>query len=107
MISAQSSCSSRDSACHRLLYDRDELLKGERLGQEIELLVIGQALESVLGIARHKDDLDIRIALAQLLNQCGPVHFRHHHVGDDKIDATTASVELFQRLDAVAGLYHC
>src|SRR5437016_12503001 len=57
------------SARHRLLHHRDELLERERLGQEVELLAVGQALfEGILRVAGHEDDLDVRIALAQLLH---------------------------------------
>ena len=49
---------------------RDELLQRERLGQEIVTARVRQALlEGVLGVAGHEDDLEVGVALAQLLEQ--------------------------------------
>src|SRR5215211_2336411 len=71
------------SALDGLLHHRDELLEREGLGQEGELAALGEVLlERILGIPRDEDDLQRGIALAHLLQQRGPVHFRHHHVRD-------------------------
>ena len=92
---------------HRLLHHGDQLPERERLGQEIELLVVGQALvEGVLGVAGYEDDLDLGVALLELLHQGRTVHLRHDHVGDDEINRSVATLELLQRLDAIAGLDH-
>ena len=53
-----------------------------------------------------EDDLELRIALAQLLEQRRAVHFRHHHVGDDEIDHAAVLLQHLDRLDAIAGLEH-
>src|SRR5580692_10247199 len=64
------SCCAARSLPHRLLHGADQLLQGERLGQEIVLARIRQALlEGVLGVAGHEDDLEVGIVLAQLLEQ--------------------------------------
>ena len=70
------------------LLDRDgELLERERLGQEVEVLAVGQVLlEGLLGIARDEDDLELRPGLAELAQERRPVELRHHHVGDDEVD---------------------
>src|SRR5258705_6909187 len=92
---------------HRLLHHGDELLERERLGQEIELLVVGQRLvEGVLCVAGHKDDLDVGFALLELFHQRRPVHFRHDHVRHHDVDLPALLFELLERLDAVAGLDH-
>src|SRR4051812_4931004 len=46
------------SACNGLLHGLDELFQAERLRKEVEVLAIGKVLlESVLSVARNKDDL--------------------------------------------------
>src|SRR5204862_1346520 len=57
---------------HRLLHRPDQLLEGEGLGQERELLSIivrRQAFgESILGVARDEDDIKRRSELVHLIN---------------------------------------
>src|SRR4029077_1652595 len=97
----------RLSSRHCFLHHLDQLLEGERLGEEVELRRIGQALvEGILGVTRHEDDLDIGLALLELLHQRGPVHFRHDNVRDDDVDFSALLFELLQRLDSIAGLDH-
>src|SRR3954462_14007400 len=72
---------------HRLLHGLDELLEAEGFGEKVEVLAIGQVLlEGVLGVARHEDDLQVRVALAQLAQQRRAVHLRHDHVRDHEVD---------------------
>src|ERR1700731_5212745 len=95
------------SACHGLFHRRHQLLQGERLRQKPELRPIRQALfESIFRVTRDENDLDIGIAFAELLHQCRPIHFRHDHIGNNKVDLAALSFELFQRLEAVARLNH-
>src|SRR5262245_65307799 len=97
----------RPSPRYGFLHHPDKLLERERLGQEVELLAVGQVLvEGVLGIARHKNDLDIGLALPELLHQRRSVHLRHDHVGDHDVDVAALPFELRERLEAVAGLDH-
>ena len=49
---------------------------------------------------------DLRIALAQFLQQRRAVHLRHHHVRHHEIDLAVVPLELLQRLDAIAGFDH-
>src|SRR5262249_35300002 len=92
---------------HCVLHFRDQLLERERLGQELELAAVRQALgERLLGIARYKDDPQLRAALAQFLEQRGAVHLGHDDVGHDEIDLAWVPLEHLDRLDAVAGLEH-
>src|SRR5262249_37729912 len=63
----------RDSSRHGFLHHLDQLLEGERLGEEVELRRVGQALvEGILRITRHEDDLDVGLALLELLISVGP-----------------------------------
>src|SRR5262245_38740627 len=88
----------RSSPRHCLLPRGDELLQGEGLGQKIELLLVGHALvERILGIARHEDDLDVGVALAQLLQKGRAVHLRHDHIRDHEIDLTAPTLKLLER----------
>ena len=77
------------------------------LGRNENCSPLRQALfERLLGIARDEDDLQLRIALAKLLEQRRAVHLRHHHVGDDEVDRAAVLLEHFHGLDAVLGLEH-
>ena len=53
----------------RLFHRSRKLLQGEGLGQEGEFLVFVEIIaECLFRVTRHKDDLDLRIGLAQMLH---------------------------------------
>ena len=90
----------------RFFHFGGELRQCERLGQEDVLFVPVQVLlKRISGIARHEDNLQARVALAQLFQQRRTIHLRHDHIADDDVDNL---VELLRKLDGLLttfGLY--
>ena len=59
--------------------------------------------DRVLGVAAHVDDLEIRPHAEQSVGEGAPIHARHHHVGQQQVDAACVAGRDFHRLDAIAG----
>src|SRR3954451_10495028 len=75
---------------HRLLHGRHELAERERLGQEVELLALAQALlECVFRVAGDEDELDVGVLLAYRFEQCRSICLRHGSVGYDERHSAT------------------
>ena len=57
-----------------------------------------------LGVPRHEQHLERRLAGPQPLDQLAPAHLGHDHIGQDQIDRPLASSTMPERVGAVARL---
>ena len=64
-----------------------KLGQGERLGQEMDILVLAEPVpEDFLGIPRDTDDRHIGFLVPHILDQGRATHLGHHRVGDKQVD---------------------
>src|SRR5690606_37852719 len=90
-----------------LLHLGGELRQREGLGEEGEGLArIEIALEGIVWITGHENDLDIRPLLPELIQHARPVHLGHDYVADDEIDLPADLLALLEPLRARRRLDH-
>ena len=53
--------------------------------------------ESILGVTRDKDHLHIGVDFPDFPDQGGPIHVRHHDIGDQQVDRTVGRLDQFER----------
>ena len=73
-------------------------MDGKRLGHQAKSLVEDVALDHVaIVVAGHKQDVEVRLDLAEALHQHWTAHARHHDVHNGEIRAMSETVKCLHR----------